>query len=584
VTLSNGASEVLRFADFELDLRTAELSSAGSKSTLPEQPFRILTLLLEHAGEVVTREALRKKLWSDDVFVDFEDSLNSAIRRLRLALRDSADNPRFLETLPRHGYRLKIPTQHVSSSPPAAEIVSGTALRLAVLPFQDFSSAGGEEYLVDSLTDAVITALAKVPKLRVISRTSVMLYKNVGKMLPEIARELRADALIEGAVLRVGDRLRITVQLVDAASDQHVWAESYERDLADKLTLEEEISQAIAHEIPHRLHQTQFPAPITPALTSEAYNCYLKGRHLVENTGRNDYALKKATVFFEEAVSESPLFAEAYAGMAEAYDMSAMFCLLPAREASLKAQRAAKYAIELDGSNAHAYAALGYALMLEWRWHEAATAFEKALELNSRDALGHRWYAEYLMAVGQSSKAVSEIERASELDRLSVITNSMVGWIYYGVRQFEQAAQQFRRTLELDENFAATFSCLGMLNALRGKFKDGIGEYQRAINLGGTVQVLRGLGFLYGIADEKAKAHEVLQETKKLAKQGWSVAYANASIYAGLGEKAQAFEWLNKACDDYCGEMMWLKWDPQLDSLRSDIRFQKLLRRIGLSA
>lgn len=581
---SGTESEILRFAHFELDLRTAELSCADRKTTLPEQPFRILTLLLEHAGEVVTRQALRKKLWSDDVFVDFEDSLNSAIRRLRLALGDSADNPRFLETLPRHGYRLKIPAQEISSPSSCSEIASGRSLRLAVLPFEDFSGDGGQDCLADSLTDAVITALAKLPNLRVISRTSVMVYKNVRKMLPEIARELKADALIEGAVIRAGSRLRITVQLVEAGSDHHLWAESYERDWADKLSLQDEISHAIAHEIPHRVRQCQFQAPSTSAPTPESYSSYLKGRHLIENTGRSDYALKKATVFFEQAVSESPLFAEAYAGMAEAYDMSAIFCLLPVRQASAKAQEAARRAIEINASISEAHAALGYALMLVWRWREAAKEFEEAIRLNSNSALAHRWYAEFLMAVGEAAQAVKEIQRAYELEPLSLITNSTLGWIYYGVRQFEQAARQFSETIELDENFAATYLCSGMLHAQQRRYREAIAEYQKARALGGTVQVLRGLGFLYGIAGEKARAHEVLHESKKLGKMGCSVAYTLASTYAGLGEKTHAFDWLNRACDDYCGEVTWLKWDPQLDSLRSDVRFQKLIQRIGLSA
>lgn len=584
MALSGAPSQVLRFAQFELDLRTAELSSAGVKITLPEQPFQILTLLLEHAGEVVTREALRKRLWSDDVFVDFDDSLNSAVRRLRLALGDPAENPKILETLPRHGYRLKVHIQEGDLLLCANENPTSTPpLRVAVLPLENFSGDLAEDHLADAMTDAIITALAKIPNLRVISRTSVMAYKNARKILPQIGRELRADVLLEGAVARSGDRVRVTVQLLDAATDQHLWAESYERELGDKLRLQEEISHVIAAEIPFRLSRCQIRPGNAVSFSPQAYGWYLKGRYLIENTGRNDYALKKATLFFEQAVNEAPLFAEAYAGIAESYDMSAIFCQLSARQASAKAQQAAKKAIEIDASIADAHAALGYALMLVWRWQEAAEEFETAIELNPNNALAHRWYAEFLMAVGETAKAVGEIERARELDPLSVITNSTLGWIYYGVRRFEQAARQFRGTVELDENFAATYLCSGMLFAQQGRYKEAIAEYQRAKTLGGTVQVLRGLGFLYGIAGEKVKAQEILQESKRLAKTGCSVAYATASIYAGLGERAQAFEWLNKACDDCCAEMTWLKWDPQLDALRTDPRFHGLLERVGLS-
>jgi len=580
----SGASQVIRFAGFELDLRTAELSSTGVKTTLPQQPFRILTLLLEHGGEVVTREALRRRLWSNDVFVDFDDGLNSAIRRLRLALGDSAEHPRLLETLPRHGYRLKAQIQQTDLSSLGTEGHSSQSFRVAVLPLENFSGDPNDEHLADSMTDAIITALAKIPHLGVISRTSVMAYKNARKILPQIARELRADALLEGAIVRSGDRVRITVQLLDATIDQHLWAESYDRELVDKLKLHEEVSHAIAAEVPSRLSRSRVRSATAFSLGQEAYNSYLKGRYLIENTGRNDDGLKKATVFFEEAVNEAPLFAQAYAGIAESYDMSAIFGLLPTRQASAKAQQAARRAIEIDPSISEAHAALGYALMLVWDWQEAGREFQQAIELNANNLIAHRWYAEYLMAVGQAGRSIGEIERAREIEPLSAITNSTLGWLYYGARRFEKAVQQFRRTVELDENFAATHFCSGMVQAQLGKYKEAIAEYERAKALGGTVHVVRGLGFLYGIAGEKARAQEVIQESKRLAKTGCSVAYATASIYAGLGEKAQAFEWLNKAYDDCCAEMTWLKWDPQLDTLRTDPRFHRLLERVGLSS
>ena len=453
-----------------------------------------------------------------------------------------------------------------------------------MLPLENFSGDPNDEHLADSMTDAIITALAKIPHLGVISRTSVMAYKNARKILPQIARELRADALLEGAIVRSGDRVRITVQLLDATIDQHLWAESYDRELVDKLKLHEEVSHAIAAEVPSRLSRSRVRSATAFSLGQEAYNSYLKGRYLIENTGRNDDGLKKATVFFEEAVNEAPLFAQAYAGIAESYDMSAIFGLLPTRQASAKAQQAARRAIEIDPSISEAHAALGYALMLVWDWQEAGREFQQAIELNANNLIAHRWYAEYLMAVGQAGRSIGEIERAREIEPLSAITNSTLGWLYYGARRFEKAVQQFRRTVELDENFAATHFCSGMVQAQLGKYKEAIAEYERAKALGGTVHVVRGLGFLYGIAGEKARAQEVIQESKRLAKTGCSVAYATASIYAGLGEKAQAFEWLNKAYDDCCAEMTWLKWDPQLDTLRTDPRFHRLLERVGLSS
>jgi TolB-like protein/Tfp pilus assembly protein PilF len=575
-------SPIVHFADFELDLRTAELTCAQIKTVLPEQPFRILTLLLEHAGEVVTREALRKELWGDHVFVDFEDSLNSAVRRLRLALADPSKHPQLLETLPRHGYRLKVQARETDSPiSTAATCPTTNGFRVAVLPLEDFSDDMGKGYLADSMTDAIITALAKVPDLRVISRTSVMAYKNTRKILPEVARELRADAVVEGAILRAGARVRITMQLIDPIDDQHIWAESYEGELSDGLKLQEEISRAIAVEIPRRLRRWEVREENT-SIAPDAYRSYLKGRHLIENTGRNDCSLKRATLFFEQAVNGTPRFAQAYVGLAEAYNASAIFGLLPARRASTKAQQAARKAIEMNASIAEAHATLGYALMLVWRWREAATEFEHAIQLDARSVLAHRWYAEYLMAVGETAKAEREIERALELGPMSLVANCELGFIYYGLRRFEQAARQFRKTMELDENSAVTSLGSGMSYAQAGKYKEAKAEYERARTLGGTVHVLRGFGFLCGIIGEKTRAQQVLEESNRLGKSGCSVAYTNASIYAGLGKKTHAFEWLNKACDDSCAEVTFLKWDPQMDSLRSDPRFHNLLERVGL--
>jgi len=577
-------SPIVHFADFELDLRTAELTSARIKTVLPEQPFRILTLLLEHAGEVVTREALRKELWGDHVFVDFDDSLNSAVRRLRLALADPSKHPQLLETLPRHGYRLKVQAREADSPiSAAAAIPTTTGLRVAVLPLEDFSDNKGNGHLADSMTDAIITALAKIPELRVISRTTVMAYKNARKLLPQVARELKADAVVEGAVVCTSARFRITMQLIDPISDQHLWAESYEGELGDKLKLQDRISRAIAVEIPRHLRRWQV-REANASITPDAYSSYLKGRHLIENTGRNDYSLKRATIFFEQAVHGAPLFVQAYAGIAEAYNASAIFGLLPARQASAKAQQAARKAIEMNASIAEAHAALGYALMLVWRWPEAAKEFERAIQLDLNSVLAHRWYAEYLMAVGDTAKAESEIERALELDPMSLIANSELGFIYYGLRRFEQAARQFRKTIELDENFAVAYLGSGLSCAQEGKYKEAKAEYERARTLGGTVHVLRGLGFLCGIIGEKAKAQLAIEESKRLGRSGCSVAYTNATIYAGLGKKTHAFEWLNKACEDACAEMTILKWDPQMDSLRSDSRFHTLLERVGLAS
>ena len=310
----------VRFGVFEVDLRAGELRKQGVKIKLQEQPFHLLQMLLEHPGEIVTREELRGRIWPADTFVDFDQGLNNAIKRLRESLSDSPENPRFIETIPRHGYRF---IANLGVTP-------GQIKSLAVLPLENLSRDPEQEYFAEGLTEALITTLAKIGELRVVSRTSAMQYKGVHKPLREIARELEVNAIVEGTVLRAGRRVRITAQLIDAPKESHLWAESYERDLRNVLALQTEVAQAIAREIRVKLtplDQARFAD--APAVDPDAYEAYLKGRYHWNR--RSGAAVKKAIQWFQRAISKDPSYAAAYTGLADAYLSLVADSLMPIR-------------------------------------------------------------------------------------------------------------------------------------------------------------------------------------------------------------------------------------------------------------
>src|SRR5438874_852833 len=364
----------VRFGVFEVDLRVGELRKKGIKVKLQDQPFQILQVLLERSGEVVTREELRGRIWPADTFVDFDQGLNNAIKRLRESLSDSPDNPRFIETIPRHGYRFIGMTG--SSTP-------GRMRSLAVLPLENLSHDPQQDYFAEGLTEALITTLAKIGDLRVVSRTSAMRYKGVHKPLREIARELQVDTIVEGTVLRAGRRVRITAQLIDARKESHLWAESYERDLRHILALQADVAQAIAREIRvklTRIDQARFGAvhPIDP----EAYEAYLKGRY----HWNGSHGIRKAIQHFEQAVTLDPTYAAAYAGLADCFCALMAWGHVSPNEGRVRAKELARKALAMDGTLAEAHTSLALATMYEYDFSTAEKEFERAIELNPRYA------------------------------------------------------------------------------------------------------------------------------------------------------------------------------------------------------
>ncbi len=619
------ARQTYRFGDFEFDPTSGELRKDGLKVRLQEQPFQILTLLLKRPGEVVTREEVRQALWPGDTFVDFDVGLNSAVKRLRDALSDSAESPRFVETLPRRGYRFIAPLEPSPGALPATPeapprpalpprsrlrswggaaaavavalvtglIVTGTWPRLrgqlasapirslAVLPFENLTGDPEQDYFVDGMTDAVITDLAQVRALRVISRTSVTQYKLAKKALPRIAEELGVDAVVEGTVSRSGDRVRVTAQLIQAATDRHLWAQSYERELRDVLSLQGEVAAAIAQAIQVKLQpeekrrMTQAQAPVQP----EAYEAYLKGRFYWSK--RSAETSLKAVSYFQQAIEHDPAYAPAYSGLSDTYRAFDVQGLAPPRECMPKAEAAARKALALDDTLAEAHASLaGVLYRYDWDWEGAEREFRLSLELEPNYAEGHRAYAVYLMTVRRHEEALAEAQRARQLSPLSLQINTELGMALVRLGRYDQAIEQLQKTLEIDPKFFRAYQTLAF--AYEGK-----GDWPRAtealVSRPGRGQGRSNpwLGYVYGVTGRRREALEILARLETLSHERYVSPQGFAIIHLGLGNKDQAMAWLEKAYDARAFEVLGFS-GPLFDRLSGDPQFQDLLRRMRL--
>ena len=615
---------IVRFGVFEVDLRAGELRKSGLKVRLQEKPFQVLEMLLEHPGEIVTREELQKKLWPENTFVDFDHSMNTAVTKLREALGDTADNPRFVETLARRGYRFIYPVAPVS--PPAAvgagsarpregralpyklvALVAGlvvatlavllglnvTGLRdhllkavgavrepplriqsIAVLPLENLSRDPEQEYFADGMTEELVTYLGRVSALRVISRTSVMQYKGAKKPLAQIARELNVDAIVEGAVLRSGNRVRITAQLIQANPEKHLWADSYERDLRDVLALQGDVAQAIAREVQVKLTpQAQSRLARARPVNPEAYEAYLRGRHFwALNYGEAPEAL----AYFQKATRLDPTFAPAYGGMALYYTEAGFS--QPPKEAFPKAMEAARKALQLDPELAEAHAALGYAkLNYEWDWAGAEREFRKAGELNPGSSDAHWMYAVYLTAMTRFEEAMSEAKRARQVDPFSPMVNHVGAWVSMNARRYDEAIAQFKSTLKIEPGYGPAHFWLANCYTLKGMYPEAYREFKAA----GTASGDPVLGYLDAVAGKKKEALKALEALKRTAEHAYVDPHSMAILYCGLGDKDGAFACLEKAYAERSASMPQMKMEPWFDLLCSDPRFQDLLRRMN---
>jgi serine/threonine-protein kinase len=466
----------------------------------------------------------------------------------------------------------------LGSSTPAPRIES-----LAVLPLENLSGDPQQEYFADGMTDELITELSQIGAVKVIARSSVMHFKRTQKTVPEIAQELHVDAVVEGSVVRYGDRVRITAQLIQATTDKNLWANSYQRDLRDVLALQDDVARAIATEVQAKLIPQQ-NVRLTQArvVNPESYEDYLRARYYWNK--RTEADLKKSIEYFQQAIQKEPGYAQAYGGLASCYVVLPNYSATSPQETFPKAKSAAEKAIQIDDTLAEAYAVLGQvSASYSYDWSSAEREFKRAIQLNPNYATAHQWYAGTLSRMGQRERGLAEVRRAQELDPLSLIINDNVGWYLYLARQYDQAIEQLRKTLELDASFSPAHDELGLCYVRKGMYQQGFAELRKAISLaGGNPNIKAELGNAYAAAGRRKEALEILDQLTALSKRSYFSPYSIASIYAGLGDKEQAFAWLNKAYEEHDIWLTLLKIEPAFDPLHSDPRFAELERRIGL--
>ncbi len=580
---------VLCFDIFELDLRTGELRKRGKRLRLQGQPLQVLATLLKRAGDLVTKEELQAAIWPADTFVDFDHSLHNAIARIRETLGDSADSPRFIETLPRRGYRFIETVKGVknATSPASALENPGNDVcriqSLAVLPLEDHSSGPGHEYFADGMTEALITSLAKIKALRVISRTSAMQYKGSRKSLPQIARELNVDAVIEGSVLLSGDRVRIAAQLIHATSDQHLWAESYERDFRDILSLQSEIARQVANKVRVTLSPEESSRLLSARrVDPEAHELYLRARYYWNK--RTDENVRKALSYFQRAIDRDPTYAQGYAGLADSYNILGYYNALPPAEAYPKGKAAASKAMELDDSLAEPHATLGVVKRdFEWDWAGAQVEFQRAIELNPGYVEAYHWRSTLLSMLGRHQEALLEKKKALSMDPLSVVIRTDLARMFYFNREYDRAIEQYRGALDMDPNFSSAHLWLAQAYERKGLFDEAITELETGCRLSGESSYAAArLGSGYAWAGRRDEAWTALHQLKHFSTNRYVSPYDIAMIHAGLNQNDDVFAWLQRALEERSVWLGYLNVEPQWDALRSDQRFHALLRHIDL--
>jgi len=635
------APPVRRFGPFDINLHSGELRKNGMRLRLSGQPFQVLAVLVERPGEVVTREELHSKLWPVDTFVDFDHGLNNAVARIREVLDDSSDTPRYVETIPRRGYRFiasladvrpatvpasaaesKISPTHEITRPRALAssvlpgqkrfasiglraLLGGAAVlafftvvlvqyrggaegtkqiaikSLAVLPLKNLSGDPTQEYLADGMTEALIGRLSGIHDLRVISRTSAMHFKDTQLAVPEIARTLGVDAIVEGSVIREGGRIRVHAQLIRAATDEHFWSETYDRELPDVLTLQSEVAESIARKVEVTITGEEH-ARLTAArsVSPEVYESYLKGRFAKSN---NRAEIEESIAHFEEAIRKDATFAPAYVGLADAYDnLGLVFIGVPPGEVRPKVISAARKALELDPELAEAHVLLADVYQKQWQWSDAEAEYKQALELKPNEAAAHLGFASWLLCQGRTEEALAWARRARELDPVGA-TGTGIGGILFYARRYDEAIRELRSALAIRPDDALALWYVGFALIAKGQPEQAIPVLEKAVSISDrSPGVIGVLVRAYAQAGRRPDALRLLAELKRRRQAGYIPAAAFVNAYLGLGEHDEAFAWLEPAYKEQSNILQFLKVHPYFDPLRDDPRFKDLLHRVGL--
>jgi TolB-like protein/DNA-binding winged helix-turn-helix (wHTH) protein len=629
-------TRVLRFGVFQVNLAARELRKHGVRIRLPGQPFCVLSILLERPGQVLSREEMRDKLWSSDTFVDYERSLNSAIRKLRAVLGDSQESPRYIETVPRLGYRFIAPVEEISPSvepspvgplapaptgAAAAKIVGsptrrwslifgipailltmaagyfmwsrirvrppapGGRLMLAVLPFENLTGDPAQDYLSDGLTEEMIAQLGHLDPehLGVIARTSVMHYKHSTEQAGQIGRELGVQYVLEGSLRRELDRVRVTAQLVQMKDQTRIWSRQYDRELKSLLALQGEIAQETADEIQQALGGGRKLRVTDRKLASptsyQAYDFYLKGRYFWNK--RTKEGFQQAADYFQQSIANDPNYARAYAGLADTYALMSSWSLVPQNEAMPKARSAALRAVQLDDGLAEAHTSLALiAENYDYDWQTAEKEYRRAIQLDPQYATAHQWYAECLSFQGRFTEALEESERARQLDPLSLIIATDHAAILYFARQYDRAIEQFRAVIAMEPNFGRAHMVV-YAYVEKGMFPEALAETGRWRNADGS-PVWEMKAYVYGRFGKQQQAERALARWKGGSRNASAIgAFVLLHAYIATGRKDEALALIEKSSREHSNLVTTLKVEPALDPLRGDPRFQELLRRVG---
>ncbi len=627
------ATPVRRFGVFEINLQSGELRKNGMRLRFSGQPFQVLAVLIERPGEIVAREELHLKLWPSDTFVDFDHGLNNAIARIREVLDDSSDTPRYVETIPRRGYRfiaplndarsgaqsavnLKVNPKHgiayTGTSVPAVPsyekrvalrprlMLGGAALlavltvallfyrvghdqtagrpaikSLAVLPLGNLSGDPTQEYLADGMTEELIGRLAGIRNLR---------FKDTQLSVPEIAKTLRVDAVVEGSVIREGSRIRVHAQLIRAATDEHFWSEAYDRDLRDVLALQSDVAEAIARKVEVTVSGEEHNrlAAVRP-VSPEVYENYLKGRFVLDKSN-NTTNTEEAIAYFSEAIRRDPTFASSYLGLANAYSaLGSVFMGGVAQKERPKAILAARKALELDPEMVEAHVLLGDLSQQEWHWAEAEAEYRRALELRPNNAKSYSAFANWLATQGRTEEAVTSSRRARELDPLA-ISGTNLAWMLFYARRYDDAVQELRSVLTVTPDDAFALWVLGFTLLAKHHPEEAVPVLEKGVSASERSPAIVGLlAHAYAQAGRRADALRLLQELKRRKQKGYVPAAAFVKAYLGLGEYDEAFFWLEEAFKEKSNLLQFLKVHPIFDPIHDDPRFKDLIRRVGFN-